>query len=58
MDRLDFGRQMIYMQEDYDVEKQFEEKLATWKEDEVYNLLDFINHLSDNCLNEAQLYLR
>lgn len=53
----EFTKQTIYMKDDFDVEKKYEDQLSSWKEDEVYDLLDFISHVCDNCFTEAQLYL-
>lgn len=54
----DFMSQKMFLEPKYDVERKYEELSLSWKEDEMNNLLKFLNSLCENCYQPAQLFLR
>jgi hypothetical protein len=54
----DFARQNIYLNQKYDIEKKFADLKENWRDDEINNLLIFMNCLCENCFKPAQHYLR
>lgn len=54
----DLRDQKIYISKKYDLEYKYEELKQNWKQDEMNELLKFLNSLCENCYKPAQLFLK
>ena len=54
----DMKTQKLYMGRKYDLELKYDEMKQNWMEDELNDLLKFMNSLCENCFEEAQIFLK